>query len=177
MRTKRNLFGVVALIACNNSALSQSYQETVNFILLGNKQLSERQFGLGGFVEHKISIVSVNQRDCTAEIKHEAAGMGVSMIAGSGGIEMKIKIHFNAISHYQPEINSVQGVPANYDVTFDGNGKPIFLGTSRISGRTEEINCTTNCSITLPPDLDLTRYDKAIDYLYEKFCTADQSAF
>lgn len=186
----------VALALSSTAARAQSFEETVNFLLTGNQQLSSVTFGDVMSMTNETTIVSYDGPNCKVDVSVKQGGtllilqllfsdpqkmQGLpkeSTTDGETGVVSNVTIDFNAVAQW--EIKQVAGNygPYAYQVTLNGAGEPIMSGKQSVPVVGERpLQCTDNCPYSLPLTLNLDRFEAAMNYLYSAYCTGSSSAF
>lgn len=183
-------------------ALAQSYEETVNFIVTGNVKTSEVSFGNQMTVASTNRITGYDANQCTFDIETTSDGLlaGLSMLflgpelgkrpdaavqppppapdTATPILATSTRIHLNAVSGWEVLPLTSQYGLHGYQLSLNGTGDTINSGTVTISGkRAVVVDCKDKCGFNFPPDTDLDRFKKAMDYLFSQYCAGSYSAF
>jgi hypothetical protein len=101
-----------------------------------------------------------------------------SMTDGKSAVVTEATIDFNAVAQWQIEQVAGQYGPFAYKVTLNGAGEPILAGKQSLPVLGERpLECSDKCNYSLPLDLNVDRFESAMDYLYSTYCTGSSSAF
>lgn len=191
-----------ALAIAASPAVAQSYEETINFIVTGNPATSEVSFGNEWTTLTTSRITAYNANECTFDMEIAAEGMGLGLSlwlmdptpsgeadtseqqteqpyqSGSPIAASKVRYNLNAVTSWRIDPLETQYGRHAYEMTLDGTGKVIGVWDTTIRDTKQpEWACTAKCPLDFPPDTDLDRFSKAMDYLYSEYCTGSYSAF
>lgn len=198
---------ILTNIATPNSALAQSFEETVNFAFNGNKQWESVVYGPGYNQKLFNNVLSnYNQTNCTVNLDYGMNDYGedgfkppqLPFLTATGNLVPSYHgtVYLKNINRAEVKEARSGDTLIGYTVSLDGNGQTIFDGTVRqipmdlttmgdvmknmekgIADYQEEDYSCNSDCKIVIFSPDMQRSQAAWDYLLKQYCGAAPSAF
>lgn len=153
-------------VGSTTSVSAQSLEETVSFLLLGDKsgRLSNVMMPRG--LVESARITNIEESTCTVDYEYR-----INMIVDK--MDVRATVYFNAVSDimYHETENG-------YIVLLYGNNGPVLNQDIDIAFPFVQGGlCQQDCDAFLPHIRNVSRFETALEHLYSNYCTFDSSLF